>query len=240
MKSECRTKWDADYFMSLVPAKNVRVDERGRAFAGSQRWLQYFVNQERGRVLSKNIAKASGLSTGQMEWTSPLTRDRFAEYRDEAFLQAVGLEALWPALSDFWPNRGPCWDGLARVGDGALLVEAKSYPGEVESGGCKASPVSRDKIERALNQAKTWLGAEPSADWLGPLYQSANRLAHLYFLREVARVPAWLVNVYFLNDPRTPTERPAWDRSLAEVQTRLGLKSAPPFTISVFLEARED
>ena len=37
---------------------------------------------------------------------------------------------------------------------------------------------------------------------MGPLYQFPNRLAHLYFFREIVKVPAWLVNVCYLDDPK--------------------------------------
>jgi hypothetical protein len=120
-----------------------------------------------------------------------------------------------------------------------LLVEAKSSPGEVVGSGCQASPASRAQIERALTGAKFWFQVEPSADWLGPLYQSANRLAHLYFLRQIAQIPAWLINIYFVNDPRTPTSRADWERDILATNARLGFTQVAPFVLSVFPEARE-
>ena len=77
------------------------------------------------------------------------------------------------------------WDALARVTlldsgrTGVLLVEAKSYPQEMYSNGCCASEVSRTQIVKALQQTQRWLAVD-NVDWTGPLYQSANRLAHLY------------------------------------------------------------
>jgi len=44
----------------------------------------------------------------------------------------------------------------------------------------------------------------PDAGWLGPQYKSANRLACLYFLREIGMVDAFLANVYFTGDPHPP------------------------------------
>jgi hypothetical protein len=81
-------------------------------------------------------------------------------------------------------------DGLARVTlpdsgrTGVLLVQAKSYPLEMYSNGCSASEVSRTQILEALQQTRCWLPVSP-ADWTG-LYQSAIRLAHLYFMRDLA------------------------------------------------------
>jgi hypothetical protein len=116
------------------------------------------------------------------------------------------LPDLSGMLAELWPQGGPVWDALARVtlhgsrGPGVLLVEAKSYPQELYSNGCCASEVSRGQIVRALQNTQRWLGVEQT-DWTGPLYQSANRLAHLYFLREVAGVPTWFVNLCFAGDP---------------------------------------
>ena len=168
-----------------------RTDEFGRAFAGSQLQIQIAVSRRQAE-LSEATAQAIGLPvTSSLVWTSPLEEDCFAEYRDRFFLRAVGLQHLAPSLGAFWPRRGPCWDGLARIEtaaalSGVVLVEAKSYPEEMEGSGCKAEGASLQKIQiqRALEEAKTWWFAVPeSADWLGPLYQFANRLAHVYLLR---------------------------------------------------------
>jgi hypothetical protein len=165
-------------------------------------------------------------------WVSPLETDDFAEYRDQQFLRALGLEHLADRLGRFWPANGPCWDALAIVrigGDlarwGAVLVEAKSHLSELRGDGCGAGPRSRQKIEAALRETKRWLGAEGDADWTGKLYQYANRLAHLYFFLQ-AGIPAWLVNVYFLGDLyfldsfATAEE---WQGALAQLKADLGL-----------------
>jgi len=222
-----------------------RVDKSGRAYAGSQRWLQYYVNCNRPALNAQIMSLAGMDGAAEIEWASPLARARFAEYRDVAFLNAVGYPALRTQLRTFWPRGGPCWDALAKIRSkayvhhGVLVVEAKSYPGEVIGNGCQAGPKSLAKIESAVQATKSWLAAQPSADWLGDLYQSANRLAHLYFFRQIAHVPAWLVNVYFLNDPRTPTDRAEWERGIAATNEALGVRSSVPYTLTVFLEAKE-
>lgn len=123
-----------------------------------------------------------------MQWVSPLESDGFTEYRDEAFLGRLGFPHLADHLLACWPQNGPCWDALAivRRADevGVLLVEAKSYPGEFFGCGCGAGARSRSRIEEALTGTKAWLGADAEADWLSDLYQFANRLAHVYLLRE--------------------------------------------------------
>ena len=91
--------------------------------------------------------------------------------------------------------------------EGVLLVEAMSYTEELYGGGCGATGTSLIKIKAALQRTRRWLGVVDQVDWLGPLYPGANRLAHLYFLREILGVPTWFVNVCFTGDPRRPTAR---------------------------------
>lgn len=224
-----------------------RVDDSGRAYAGSQLQIQLYVNR-RADELSQHVLEAlpSLASLGSdIRWVSPLESERFVEYQDRAFLRAVGLEHLASQLSGFWPSGGPVWDALAAVGfekypgvKGVILVEAKSHASEVYGGGCRAAPRSRKTIEAALGATKAWLGVPENADWAGPLYQSANRLAHLYFFREVARVPAWLVNVYFLDDPHSPTTLEEWQPAIAQVKAELGLtRIAIPHSAELFLPA---
>ena len=178
-----------------------------------------------------------------VEWVSPLEAERFMEYQDSAFLSALGLRDLSEMLSAFWPQGGPRWDALARVvlpdSDriGVLLVEAKSYPQEMYSNGCCASEASRARILKALQQTQQWLSAE-NADWTGPLYQLANRLAHLYFLRELAAIPTWFVNICFTGDPHRPTLAPVWQDALKSAKSSIGLFRRPlPFYADIILEA---
>lgn len=150
-----------------------RVDDSGRAYAGSQLQIQIYVNR-RPDELSQHTLKAlpSLASLGaDIRWVSPLESERFIEYQDRAFLRAVGLDHLASQLSGFWPSGGPVWDALAAVEfrkypgvKGVMLVEAKSHPPEVYGGGCKASPRSRKKIEAALSETKRWLGVPEDID----------------------------------------------------------------------------
>jgi hypothetical protein len=210
-----------------------RTDPTGCAYAGSQLQIQLWVNCRRAALDRRVCETLPSLAAArpEIEWVSPIRQDGFAEYQDADFLQRVGLARLTDDLRSFWPKGGPCWDGLAvvrlggsRAATGVLMVEAKSYPGEIHGGGCKAAaPRSRTRIEDALAATKRWLGAPPDADWTGPLYQSANRLAHLYFFTQVAKVPAWLLNVYFVNDPRSPTSVAEWGAALGKLKKELGL-----------------
>jgi hypothetical protein len=95
------------------------------------------------------------------------------------------------------------------------------------------------KIQTALDATKTWLGVFPDVDWPGRLYQSANRYACLYFLREISGVQAFLVNVYFVGDLRTPTTRENWDAAIGGVNRELGLVREVPYSATVFLTCPE-
>jgi len=217
-----------------------RTDSTGRAYAGSQRQIQTYVS-EKTHALNSAIAQPLSryeLDENDIQWVSPLEVDKYTEYRDSEFLDRVGLGHLAPRLQEFWPQRRPCWDALSRIKGGCLLVEAKSHVQEIYGGGCGAtSPQSKLKIQVALDATKTWLGVSLDVDWTGRLYQSANRYASLYFLREIAGVQAFLVNVYFVCDPRTPTTNDEWNPEIEGVNRELGLVGEVPYSASVFLSA---
>ena len=192
-------------------------------------------------------AELADLAGARFEWKSPLAGERYAEYWDKAFLQRVGLDQYATDLAAFWPTGGPHWDALAVVaqsgksGSGVLLVEGKSYPGELYGGGAGAKPgsSSRELIEKSLAWTQRQLGVPDATvdDWCGPLYQSANRLAHLCWLRPLG-VRAWLVHLLFVDDPHSPTSAVAWELALQRVNQELGLPTTPvPGAAHVLLPA---
>lgn len=219
----------------------------GRALRGSRLQLQDYVNLHPDALAAAILHELpSGLARlgARIRWVSPLASDGYREYRDQAFLERVGLREFAKELANFWPNFGPSWDALAVVDDalgkmrpGVLLVEAKSHIPEIYGKGCLATPESRARIALSLSQARDWCGVSASDDWMGTLYQSANRIAHLYFLRERLRVPAWLVNLYFTDDPIGPTHRSAWEAEIASTKARLGLGKPVPHMADVYLPA---
>ena len=218
---------------------NSRVDSQGRAYAGSQRQIQAYVNEAPNK-LSTRIAEAFShlqVSAEEIEWVSPLQRDGYAEYQDADFLRAVGLSHHSSQLASFWPRRGPCWDALARYKGGCILVEAKSHVAEIYGAGCAASEKSLAAIQTSLATTKQWLDVPQDADWLGNLYQSANRYAYLYFLLEVAKVPCYLANVYFTGDTRSPTSEDTWRNAIDAVSQALRLTKPIPHCRSVIMPA---
>jgi hypothetical protein len=82
------------------------------------------------------------------------------------------------------------------------------------------------------------LGSQTAVDWSTSFYQYTNRLAHLYFLRALNHIPAYLVFIYFINDLETggPKSKEAWEASLKVLPTRLGLKEhrLSPYILECF------
>jgi hypothetical protein len=133
---------------------------------------------------------------------SPLASDAYAEYFDEGFIERLGLSKLKVPLSEFWPRSGPRWDGLAKTEAGKMiLVEAKAYIEEGVDYRSRAEGDSECRIRAALSSAKEAFGATAAAPWDAPFYQYANRLAHLYFLRELNGLDVYLLFLYFADAP---------------------------------------
>jgi hypothetical protein len=222
-----------------------RVDDQGRAFAGSQLQLQLYVNRRPGE-LERAIRTALRLPECTFDWRSPLERDRFKEYKDRAFLSAIGRADLSAELREFWPTSGPRWDGLAVLQmpnkEAVLLVEAKNYPAEVRGGGCKATDKvnARKRITAAFAWAAPVLGASVNDRWMGSLYQYANRLAHAAFLRRHG-VDAYMVNVCFYDDPHLArrTSEQEWRKAAGDLKVEVGLVGVGPTWLGdVFLRVR--
>ena len=227
-----------------------RVDQNGRAFAGSQRQIQTYVN-ELPEVLENAIVETLGSSfptSAQLRWVSPLKHEGYAEYRDGDFLRALGMQNSANELSAFWPNRGPCWDALGRIekdGEfvGCLMVEAKSYVDEFYANDTGAKGESLDKIRTALTRTAEWFKIPSDKSWISfpdpkrCLYQCANRLAHLFLLRATLGIPSFLVNVLFIDDPHSPTSAEQWKEGLERIHSDLGISEFPAFYAEVLLPA---
>jgi len=83
---------------------------------------------------------------------------------------------------------------------------------------------------------------EPFIDWRQGFYQYANRLAHLFFLREKHQKEAYLIFLYFLNDENhIPTSRDAWGAALQLQKKLMGLsaKSLAGKVIDIFIDTKE-
>ena len=203
----------------------MRFVEPGDA-RGSLKWIRRAVN-DFPSLLNQRLREGLGLPHDTpIKWTSPLADDQFAEYRDDDLIRLTGMRLPERPLASFWPVRGPQWDALAQVGKaGGLLVEAKANIPEIVSPGTSAEGERRALLEKSLAELKFYLGVDQDASWSGKFYQYANRLAHLYFLREVNRQDAYLAFVYFTGDsdvdgPATVAE---WKAALTVAKGALGV-----------------
>ena len=189
---------------------------------GSLKWMQIAVN-DRPDVLDEAIRQSSGI-VSPITWQSPLRNDGYAEYRDAAFLEKIDCGHLKGALEEFWPQRGPQWDGLAMAGSTRLLVEAKSHIAEMRSRPSAAGEVSKARISKSLAETSDHLGATPSVPWGPHYYQLANRLAHLWFLQRNS-VDAKLILLNFLDDTEQggPGSGAEWDAAYKVAGHVLGL-----------------
>jgi ribosomal protein S18 acetylase RimI-like enzyme len=209
-----------------------RVDENGAAYAGSQLQTQLYVNKRTEKLDDAIRAAFAELADAAFSWRSPLADEHYAEYWDAAFLKCLNLDEYVDALAKFWPERGgPHWDALAVVAlphqprTGVLLAEGKSYPDEMLKGSPVGAtdPTSKCTIEKGLAWTQGTLGIPfDLAGWTGPLYQNANRLAHVYWLR-ARGVSAWLVHLLFTDDPHGPTNVVEWEAALKKADAGLGL-----------------
>ena len=193
---------------------------------GSLRDIQILVN-EHPFSFSKAIIKKLNVKSNDIEWVSPLKEDKYAEYRDDGFIERLGINSLKVNLDKFWPKNGPQWDALGK-GDkrGVFLIEAKANIPEMVTQGLEArNSKSVQRIKKSLAATKSYLEIKNKTDWSGTFYQYTNRLAHLYYLRILNRIPAYLVFVYFIGDesvsgPKTIEE---WKAAITVMKKYLGV-----------------
>ena len=200
--------------------------QQGPGVKGSQKWIQKLVNEKPNLVNSLIRTQINLPDTDKITWLSPLAEDGYAEYQDQAFLDFLGNKLPKVSLSDFWPSRGPVWDGLGKSKTGKLfLVEAKSHISEVLSPKTGAGQKSLKKIKASLDDTKIFLNSNSEHDWTSTFYQYTNRLAHLYLLRALNEVPAYLVFVYFVNDKdmNGPKSIDEWNGALLLLTSYLGI-----------------
>ena len=199
------------------------------ASRGSQRWLQVAVANA-PELLDAALRRAGALAqSDSVYWRSPIGATDFVEYRDRAALSLLGIEELPNrSLAEFWPNRGPVWDALGVSAGGVkILVEAKAHIAEAASPACAASPDSLAHIKRSLEEARRHYAPRAKAEWSGPLYQYANRLAFQYLLNYVNGIDSRLVFLDFCNAPdvKGPRDEREWIGATEMIHALLGVPS---------------
>jgi hypothetical protein len=207
----------------------MRVPQLKEKPKGSQKWIQDIINICPELLNGLIQQKFTSLSGREICWKSPLKEDDFSEYRDTAFLENINLQELVAELKKFWPKNGPQWDALGRTSDGRafILIEAKANVPEIVSSCGATDKESQKTISERLYETQRWLNCRaPRFDWKYGFYQYANRLAHLYFLREKSNKEAYLVFLYFVDDPTyKPTSQEAWNSALKLQEKLMGLSA---------------
>lgn len=220
--------------------------KRPQANKGSEKWIQLAVN-DYPDVLIDHVLPQLHLKPSQIKWLSPLRNDEYTEYSDQEFIDRLGLKLRKLPLYEFWPKRGPNWDGLAKTDSSqVLLVEAKAYIDEMDGkGSCATKSESIASIDCSLKKTQQFLNASQSVDWAhSPYYQYANRLAHLYLLAELNSIDAYLLMIYFLNDVdmQGPSRIRDWKIANFEQHKKLGLSQGHRLSdriMSIYLDVRE-
>lgn len=218
--------------------------EQQLAKKGSQKWLQQLINNLPD-MLALELAPALHLGPGdQIFWCSPLENDSYSEYSDYAFLERLNINLPKKSLEIFWPKRGPVWDGLGHTSCGDLiLLEAKAHISEMVSPPTAAGQTSLPKILGSLKETKSFLASKSLHDWASTFYQYTNRLAHLYLLRELNGLPAYLVFLYFVNavDVAGPKTRGEWEGAIKLLHNFLGINrhKLSAYVIDVYIDVGE-
>lgn len=168
---------------------------------GSLKAIQNLVNKYTD-LIDSEIKKSFNIANEyHIKWLSPLKDKSYCEYKDQDFLNILGLNNI--NIEDIWVKRGGAqWDALAKVEETneIFLIEAKANIPEIVSSPTGAKGESKRKIDAFLNKAKKNLELKNNkVDWSYKFYQYTNRLAHLVALREVG-VKVNLIFLYFYND----------------------------------------
>lgn len=180
---------------------------------GSEFQLMRFLGHHR-QELNKMIKNATGESeniqwldfpfddnkiSGDGEWKG-INCFKLLENKDD-------FKAIKSKWKDFWPQRGTAmnWDGIFRIGKKWFFVEAKAHEEECFQKCNSTHSVSRKTISDAFEKTKGWLDATKTENqWIDTdCYQLANRLAFLYFCKEICGIDAGLVYIGFVNGYRS-------------------------------------
>gem|GEM_PF-1082184 len=185
----------ADSFIMIRGSKEkINMSEKDNKCRGSKYWMQKIANEPNIMGAVKDT-----LGCGSLNWISPL-KDSYKEYQ----LNSEAIKKMIPELKDvkfsnIWPTKGPVWDGIAfsQEQHTLYLFEAKSYPGEMSSGGTDSAEGSknRERIRKSLmityndlftdekNRCNEIMWKDKYKKiWEGKYYQLGNRLAFMHFM----------------------------------------------------------
>jgi hypothetical protein len=220
------------------------IYRQGEGNRGSLKWIQILINRQ-PEILNLKIRQSFRIPRSiEIKWVSPLKEKGYAEYRDEAFLEVLGIATQKVKLSDFWPKGGPQWDALGKLSDGSpLLIEAKAHISEVLSNIQASSPNSVKLIEESLERTKRELGVRTKNSWTAPFYQYANRVAHLHFLNNLNKTKSYLAFVNFVGDEEMdgPKSELEWIgvNNLIHSYLGIGKINLRPFMADIYIDVAE-
>ena len=133
------------------------------------------------------------------------------------------------------------WIGKIRLWE-IFIVEAKAHIPEMVSSGTGAGPKSIQLIQKSLAETKKYLRSKSPNDWSSTFYQYTNRLAHLYFLRIINKLPAYLVFINFVNDKEMagPETAEEWKGAIEMLHTYLGIRKnkLSKYIIDMFIDLK--
>lgn len=222
---------------------------------GSQFQLQKLINNNPNFVTESLLCSNHSLLlySQDVEWVSPLKEQQYKEYKDnllELLFEGESLEKVNQKLRQFWPARGPVWDGVGIVHGvdgrkGLILIEAKSYPAESKSALKAKSLDSREKIISRIVEVKAKVNSTSAIEvWTNQYYQMANRLCFTCFLNEQLGIPTWLVLCNFVNDSSFKrTSRIEWLQHQKNIWKALGVNSESKLmgrVITIYPECTSD
>jgi hypothetical protein len=211
----------------------------------SEFWLRKLINNN-PNILNEHLLNNHIISKNDsIEWLSPISSDDYAEYYDDEFLDRLAIDKnkLLIPLIDFWPKSGPRWDGLGKTNTNKyFLIEAKAHIEEAVdySTGAK-SKMSIDLIKNSIDKAKDFYSDNKKAYWQMPFYQYANRLAHLYYLKELNHINAFVIFIYFCNasDVAKPTNEDEWNGHIRTIEKVFALNATCKNKINILIDTKK-
>lgn len=212
------------------------------AVKGSQRSIQILINKYEKNINTALKDELGLTNNDRINWVSPKPPD-YKEYRDGAFIRELGFELKKTKLKEFWPRGGPVWDGLGKTqSEKFFLVEAKSHISETVSSPTGATQPALSQILDSLSEVKRYCRSKSPADWSQSFYQYTNRLAHLYLLRKLNKIDAYLIFMYFYNDSemKSPDSISEWEGAIHLLHSYLGICSSKlnRYIVDVFVDAK--
>ena len=190
------------------------------------------------------LNKIPKIKSENIEWLSPKSNDKFAEFSDDEFICKLQLN-LKKKLIEFWPKGGPQWDALGKTDTNEIfLIEAKANIREIVTSPTGAkNKTSLDLINKSLKETKSYLNIKNEIDWSGEFYQYTNRISHLYFLRVINKIKAYLINIYFINDKSVngPSSKKEWLAALMVLKNYLGVgrHKLSKYMIDLFIDVED-